>query len=235
MDLLRKSLRGGGGAAGAFGRLDARDVLVVEGSYDHVETVLDLLGLKHECVSVKRLEKTRLEGRRVLLINCSSEAPSLGTVERVRRFVEQGGYLLTTDWGIENVLRRAFPDYLKPIQRRGRNVITPNEVISIKAVARARRHFLLSGTTLADGAKWWLEESSYPFEVLKPDEVDVLIDSDDLEKEYGSRAVAATFRYGKGRVFHMLGHFYQKEGNLKGTFSTQRLTANFVIAAIRRR
>jgi hypothetical protein len=234
MGLLRKSLRGGGGR-GLFGRLNRRDVLVVEGSYDHVETVLDLLGLQHERVNIKHLEKTRFERRKVILINCSSESPSLGTVERLRRFVEQGGYLLTTDWGIENVLRRAFPEYLKPIQKGGRNVITPNEVISIKAVPRAKRHFLLSGTTLADGAKWWLEESSYPFEILKPDEVELLIESEDLEEKYGTRAVAATFRYGKGRVFHMLGHFYQKEGNLKGTFSTQRLTANFLIAAIRHR
>jgi hypothetical protein len=33
----------------------------------------------------------------------------------------------------------------------------------------------------------------------------------------------------------MLGHFYQKEGNIKGTFSAQRLTANFILAAVRHR
>ena len=40
---------------------------------------------------------------------------------------------------------------------------------------------------------------------------------------------------GRGRVLHMLGHFYQQEGNLKGTFSAQRLIANFLLAAIRKR
>ncbi|MHC4859343.1 MAG: hypothetical protein ACYTDY_04550, partial [Planctomycetota bacterium] len=231
--LLRKSMRGNG--KGTFGRLKRSDVLVVEGSYDHVETILEPMGLRHEHVSVKRLERTKLDRRKVVMVNCSSEAPSTATVERIRRFVEHGGYLLTTDWAVENVLRRAFPEYVKPLRKGGRNVITPDEVILISSVAKRRRHFLLAGTTLAGGAKWWLEESSYPFVVLKPDEVEVLIESDDLERKYGVRAVAATFRYGKGRVFHMLGHFYQKEGNLKGTFSTQRLIANFVIAALRKK
>ena len=32
-----------------------------------------------------------------------------------------------------------------------------------------------------------------------------------------------------------LGHFFQKEGNLRGAFSTQRLIANFLMAAVRKR
>ena len=65
--------------------------------------------------------------------------------------------------------------------------------------------------------------------------VEVLIESEDLKKRYGSKHVAVTFRFGKGRVFHMLGHFFQKEGNLRGAFSAQRLIANFLIAAVRRK
>jgi hypothetical protein len=232
--LLRRSMRGGAGIKSALRSLERSEVLAVEGSYDHVESVLDLIGLRHERVSVKRLTRTKLDERKVLLVNCSSEAPSEGSLERIRRFVKNGGYLLTTDWAIENVVRRAFPGYLEPVKKGGRNVITPDEVVLISAVLKMKRHFLLAGTAFSGGAKWWLEESSYPFKVLKPDEVEVLIESDDLERRYGARAVAATFRYGKGRVFHMLGHFYQKEGNLKGTFSTQRLIANFIIAAIRK-
>ena len=104
-------------------------------------------------------------------------------------------------------------------------------------IARGKeKHFLLSGTSLerAD-AKWWLEESSYPFRVLKGGTVEVLIESEDLNRKYGTKAVAVTFKFGKGRVLHMLGHFFQKEGNIKGAFSAQRLVANFLIAAVRGR
>ena len=65
-------------------------------------------------------------------------------------------------------------------------------------------------------------------------DVEVLIESDDLKERYGVSSVAVTFRFGKGRVLHMLGHIYQMEGNLKGTFSTQRMMANFLLAALRK-
>ena len=71
--------------------------------------------------------------------------------------------------------------------------------------------------------------------MLKKGSVDVLLESDDLMQRDGASPVAVTFRFGEGRVLHLLGHFYQKEGNLRGTFSTQRLIANFLIAAVRRK
>lgn len=238
--ILLKSMKGRAGElAGILDQMGDRKILVVNGHYDKVETVLELLHVKHEEVSSRKLELTDLADRRVLILNCTNEKLSRGTLRRVRDFVAEGGYLLTTDWGIENVLKDAFEGYLEPVTdpvMKGRNVSTLNEVIHIHAAPDRRGHFLLAGTSLGEGeAMWWLEESTYPFVVKRPKDVEVLIESTDLKERYGSDAVAATFRFGKGRVLHMLGHFYQKEGNLKGTFSTQRLIANFLVAAVRRR
>jgi hypothetical protein len=44
-----------------------------------------------------------------------------------------------------------------------------------------------------------------------------------------SPAVAATFHYGRGRVLHTMGHYYQEAGNLAGTISAHRLALNFVL------
>lgn len=238
--ILLKSLKGrAGDFAGILDEMGTKKILVVNGHYDKVESVLELLKVKHEEVSSRRLELTDLSDRRVLILNCTNEKLDRGTLLRIREFVADGGYLLTTDWGIENVLKDAFAGYLEPVDdpmAKGRNITTLNEVIHIHAAKEKRGHFLLAGTSLDEGeAKWWLEESSYPFVVRRPNDVEVLIESTDLKKRYGSDAVAATFRFGKGRVLHMLGHFYQKEGNLKGTFSTQRLIANFLVAAVRHR
>jgi hypothetical protein len=234
-ELVRRSLEAGGGSSlGLLKKLSSREVLVVTGHYDKVETVLDLLNLDFEIVDVRRFERLSLSGRKVLFVNCSNEAPSRGAVEKIRKFVKGGGYLIGSDWAVENVHKYAFEGYIEPLTRRGRNVITPNEVIRIRAAPGQERHFLLTGTEIMKGtAKWWLEESSYPFRVLKPGVVQTLIESEDLQREYGARAVAVTFRYGQGRVLHMLGHFFQKEGNLRGAFSAQRLVANFLIAAVR--
>ena len=234
-DYLRNSMGGRGGMSGLLKRLSKDDLLVARGHYDKCEETLHLLKLPHDNVPMTRLDRTDLEGRKVLIVNCSNETLAKKTIERIRQFVKDGGYLLTTDWAVANVLEPAFPEYLRPLRRNGRKVITPDEVISIRGARGVKRNVIMKGTPIADGtAKWWLEESSFPFEVLKKNAVDVLIESDDLKERYGVSSVAVTFRFGKGRVLHMLGHIYQMEGNLKGAFSTQRMMANFLIAAIRK-
>ncbi len=235
--LLRRSFRSGeGGPLGILRRLSPGEVVVVEGQYDRVEEFLDLLDVSYEKVFVRAIERTRFEGRRVVFVNCGNEAPSAAGVKRLREFVERGGYLLGSDWAVENVMRRGFSEFVVPLEHRGRNVITPNEVIAIHAGEGGLGHFLLEGTALGRrDARWWLEESSYPFRIVNPSAVTSLIESNDLEREYGTSPVAATFRCGQGRVLHMLGHFWQKEGNLKGAFSAQRLIANFLISALRKR
>jgi hypothetical protein len=236
--LLSRSLssRGGGGSLGLLRSLGPGELLVVAGAYDRVEDILDLLGLPYDTVTVRDLDRASLRGRRVVFVNCSNEAPSPKANGRLRSYVEGGGYLLGTDWAVENVMKRAFPEYLAPLERRGRNSITRDETISIHACGEARGHFLVEGTALdRHDARWWLEESSYPFRILDPKRVTRLIESEELRQGYGSSEVAATFRCGDGRVLHMLGHFYQKEGNLKGAFSAQRLVANFLLSAIRKR
>lgn len=236
--LLSRSLRagGGGGSLGQLKSLSARELLVVSGTYDRVEVFLDMLGLEYETVDARKLDRVSLSGRRVVFVNCSNEpVPPKGN-EHLRKWVEGGGYLLGSDWAIENVMRKAFGEFILPLERRGRNVITPDETVSIHSCADGAGHFLLDGTTLARGdARWWLEESSFPFRIMDPKRVTSLIESADLEREYGNPSVAATFKCGSGRVLHMLGHFYQKEGNLKGAFSCQRLVANFLLAALRKK
>jgi FHA domain len=236
--LLRRSLSGRGASSMALLReLKAREVLVVKGQFDHVEVLLDMIDIKYDLVEVKRLERTSLAGRKVVFVNCTHLAPSLTAIRNLKEFVKAGGYLISSDWSIVNVIERAFPGYIAALVKPGNmKVLTPDEVIRISEVPGSGHHFLLNGTSIGrNRAKWWLEESSYPFSVLRPKDVDVLIDSDDLDRKYGVRPVAVTFRFGRGRVMHMLGHFFQQEGNLQGTFSAQRLIANFLIAAIKGR
>ncbi|MHC4820415.1 MAG: hypothetical protein ACYTDX_01685, partial [Planctomycetota bacterium] len=36
-------------------------------------------------------------------------------------------------------------------------------------------------------------------------------------------------QHGKGKVLHLLGHAWQKQGNLKGTYGMQRIVLNFLL------
>ena len=79
-------------------------------------------------------------------------------------------------------------------------------------------------------ARWWLEQASFDIEPLRKRRSTVLIESPDLEDLFGRNpAVAVTFKYGRGRVLHVMGHYYQEAGNLAGTVSAQRLALNFVL------
>jgi pSer/pThr/pTyr-binding forkhead associated (FHA) protein len=235
VDLLRRSLSGRGSDSMAVLReLKQHELLVVKGQYDHGEDLLDMLEMKYQFTEIRGLDRTSFAGRKVVFFNCTNLSPTPEAVKKIEQFVRRGGYLISSDWAVSTLLERAFPGYIEPLMKAGRKVLTPDEVIRISQSPSAGRHFLLTGMAIGrNEAKWWLEESSYPFRVLKEEEVEVLIESDDLDREYGTRPVAVTFCYGKGRVLHMMGHFFQEEGNLKGTFSAQRLVANFLIAAVR--
>jgi hypothetical protein len=66
--------------------------------------------------------------------------------------------------------------------------------------------------------------------VGRKDAVTVLIECPMLSDTFNrSSAVAATFHYGRGRVLHTMGHYFQEAGNLVGTMAAHRLALNFVL------
>ncbi len=205
---------------------------VLRGEYDQCESVLDRLELEHDALLPGELELAAPgQEIRAIFYNCTSKPLSEAALDRIEGFVRNGGYLFTTDWGLENVLERRFSQYVRTLRDRGRVIMTDDETISFQA---ATKHPLLRG--LPGGAKtsrWWLEDSSILIDVVAPQAVDVLIRSKELKSRYGSDVVAVTFKHGKGRVVHVLGHFFQKEGNLRGTVAMQRILLNFLYQALR--
>jgi hypothetical protein len=180
---------------------------VVEGSYDHVERVLDALELPYQRVSPVRLEEIPLRPEQLLAVNCPGSI-SRAALERVRRFVEAGGSLFTTDWALRHVIEPAFPGMLAYNER-----ATADDVVRIE-VRQHDNPFLTGVMDGRDDPQWWLEGSSYPIRVLSP-AVSVLITSRELEENCGEAAVAVTFPWGKGEVFHMISHYYLQRTELR--------------------
>lgn len=183
----------------ALQQVQSSDIVVVRGTYDHVEWVLEALGLPFVGVEPHRLPEIQLRREQLLVVNCPGH---LGPVDRVRHFVEAGGSLFTTDWALRYVLEPAFPGLVAYNDRP-----TGDAVVRVE-VADHDNPFLRGVMEQGDDPLWWLEGSSYPIRVLDPNRVQVLIRSAELRDRWGEAAVAVTFHFGEGEVFHMVSHYY---------------------------
>ena len=187
--------------AAEFEELGQSEVIVSEGVHDYIEQVFNGIGLKHNLINPQQFEKIDLDPDKIIFINCPGNVTSKG-LRNLVTFVEKGGFLFTTDWALRHVIEPGFPGYIKYNNRP-----TNDEVVRVDILAE-EDPFLQSLIGPNDDPQWWLEGSSYPIEILNQKEVDILIKSKEIEKKYGESAVFVTFDYGKGKVYHMISHFY---------------------------
>ena len=185
----------------ALESMDEADILVVEGIHDHIQQVLDLAGTRFALVTPASLSAAELRQDQVMFINCGAKFDRIG-LSKIAKFVEDGGFLFTTDWALRDVLEPAFPGYVEYNQCR-----TGDEVVRVEIHAEDDP-FLRTLIGPEDDPQWWLEGSSYPIRILNRTEVDVIISSKELGSLYGEPAVFVTFPVGDGRVYHMISHFY---------------------------
>ncbi len=202
--------------AEALARVQAADIVVVPGSYDHVELVLGALDLPHTTIAAAQLGRANLRPEQLLVINCPGHLDSDG-LRVVERFVGAGGSLFTTDWALSHVIEPAFPGVLA---YNGRP--TADDVVRVEVCAHDNP-FLKGVLDAHDDPVWWLEGSSYPIRILDPSRVEVLLTSRELGDKYGEAPVAVVFRHGKGEVFHMISHYFLQRTELRD--ARQRGTA----------
>ena len=187
--------------AAEFEELGQSEVIVSKGVHDYIEQVFNGIGLKHNLINTQQFEKIDLDPDKIIFINCPGNVSSKG-LRNLVTFVEKGGFLFTTDWALRHVIEPGFPGYI-----RYNNRPTNDEVVRVDILAE-EDPFLQSLIGPNDDPQWWLEGSSYPIEILNHKEVDILIKSKEIEKKYGESAVFVTFDYGKGKIYHMISHFY---------------------------
>jgi len=194
----------------ALDAVERSDIVVVADIYDHVEWVLDALDLPFTTVGTASVGRLALRPDQLLVINCPGHIGRRG-VAAVRRFVEAGGSLFTTDWALRHVIEPAFP-----------GLVAFNGRPTVDAVVRVEitdhdNPFLKGVMEEGDDPVWWLEASSYPIRVLDPGSVDVLLRSTELADQWGEAPVAIAFRHGDagGEVFHMISHYFLQRTELR--------------------
>ncbi len=187
--------------AAALEDVEASDIVVVRGCFDHVEHVLTALDTPHTAIEPRQLVGVELRPEQLLVVNCPGDV-GRAAVTQIRDFVGAGGSLFTTDWALRSVVEPCFPGVISYNERP-----TRDDVVRIE-IAEHDNPFLRGVMDAADDPQWWLEGSSYPVKVEDPDRVKVLIKSRELGERYGEEAVAVIFEHGAGEVFHMVSHYY---------------------------
>lgn len=225
------------GALGRGARRDALpsegELLVVDGSYDHMEKVLRVLHIPYVLKEPYEVVRSRnLSRYKIIFWNCGDPMPPVlmsKFLPRLRRWVQDGGYLFSTDWGIAQVVAPGFGEYIGTSGTSG--AFSKDLVLHVEPTPAGTRHELMEGV-FPRGARgqWWLERAAYDIIVRDKRRVDVLVVAPYLESTMRrDPAVAVTFKHGRGRVLHVLGHYFQEAGNLAGTIASQRLALNFVM------
>ncbi|MFX1551452.1 MAG: hypothetical protein ACFFB9_13975 [Promethearchaeota archaeon] len=91
-------------------------IIIVAGAYDKIELVLNLIKVPYILIQPHDVSQIELSSEQILIINCPGQVHE-DVLPKIKEFVNNGGFLFTTDWVLLNILEKIFPRYLKYNQR----------------------------------------------------------------------------------------------------------------------
>ena len=178
----------------------ALDVVVLQSRGDHIEDLLEELGIEHRLTRAAQVEKSDLHSFAVFVANCTGEIQK-NDIERLQWFVRVGGYLFCSCWALHHTIEKVYPGMIRKLPTRAEvldNVVSspcPTDSPYLNNVFRpwSRSIYVLFGSHL--------------IEVLHPERVEVLIDSPQAATRWGGGNMAAWFPAGHGVILDSANHF----------------------------
>ncbi|MHA1146959.1 MAG: hypothetical protein ACTSR8_01815 [Promethearchaeota archaeon] len=223
-------------------------MLFIDGKFEKAKKISEhIYAAKRDLIKTRNLSNvlnTNLEQYDVVLIGCPGNDIPTAAHPKIKEYVNNGGWLITTDWALRSIIEYIFPGYLRWNEKR-----TGDEVVACQIVAP--HHPFLEGVvseisqskwqkqstkTKAEEFRWWLENRSFPIQVLSP-AVRVLISSQELQYKWGESAVLVEFDYGNrgGKIIHMISHAVLQKGGKKGQYASALILTNILDEAVSKR
>ncbi len=215
-------------------------ILAVSGKFEKPKKVIQhMYAAEKRVIRPADVMKTDLNQYDVLLIGCpGSEIPS-GAYPKIKDFVVgHGGWLLTTDWAIRSIVEYNFPGFIRWNEKRTDDVVVSCQIMEpnhpfldglLGEITQSKWQKETVKGTKKDEFRWWLENRSFPIEILS-DSVHVLIASWEIKDKWGEAPVLVYFDYGQagGRVIHMISHTHLQKGGKKGKFASALIMTNIL-------
>lgn len=176
------------------------DVIVLESRGDHMELLLQRLGIAHRRTRASAVPHCGLHQEALFFSNCTGELEA-GDVEPLAWFVRVGGMLFGSCWALEETIVRIHPGVV-------RRFATREQVMDdVRATAVEPESPYLRGVFPAGTTPIYHLEGAFLIEVLDPERTEVLIDSPDAAERHGCGNLAAWFRSGHGVILDSVNHF----------------------------
>jgi hypothetical protein len=183
-------------------------ILNVMGKYDKAELVLSSMKIRFDSVYPWNVHKKNLSKYRIILINCPGQLPNRD-LRKIKKAVKNGTWLFTTDWAVKYALPVITPGFVDADGKTGNRLYAITKILKEHPFCK----YLIPEGSIA---KWWVF-FSYPIKILNSSEVKVIMRSEVLGDDFGNDALAVTYKYEKGRVIHVIGHFYQQFSDSDGS------------------
>jgi len=222
-------------------------ILAVEGRFEKPKKVIEnMYAAEKRTIKPNQIMKYDLGLYDIVLIGCPGNQIPEAAHPRIQVFVQNGGWLITTDWALVSIVEKLFPGYIRWNNQKTGDVVVACQLADpthpfldgVKS-EMTREKWIKKATknTSEDEFRWWLETKSYPIRVLNPVEVNVLIYSRELKYKWGEGAVLCYFDVGKlgGRVIHIISHTHLQKGGEKGKFVSALILTNILDEKISRK
>ncbi|MFX1430741.1 MAG: hypothetical protein ACFFCY_11320 [Promethearchaeota archaeon] len=215
-------------------------ILAVNGRYEKPKKVIENMyaSLKN-VIREKEIMKENLSQYDVVLIGCPGSDIPHAAYPKVKDFVMNGGWLITTDWAIQSIIENIFPGFIRWNRAKTADAVVACQVINpnhpfldgvLSEIQQNKWQKQTAKDTKKNEFRWWLETRSFPIQILNPQAVRVLIASWEIQNKWGESPVLVEFDYGKmgGRVIHMISHTHLQKGGAKGKYASALILTNIL-------
>ena len=215
-------------------------ILAVNGRYEKPKKVIEhMYASLKKVINEKEVIKEDLSRYDVVLIGCPGNALPHASHPKIRDFVVNGGWLMTTDWALRSIIENIFPGFIRWNRAKTADVVVACQILEpshpfldgvLSEIQQSKWQKQSGKNTKKNEFRWWLETKSFPIQVMNHQSVKVLINSWELQNKWGESPVLVEFDYGKkgGKVIHMISHTHLQKGGAKGKYASALILTNIL-------
>ncbi|HEC36894.1 MAG TPA: hypothetical protein ENI29_01575 [bacterium] len=215
-------------------------ILAVNGRYEKPKKVIGhMYAFLKKVINEKEVIKENLSRYDVILIGCPGNALPHASHPKIRDFVINGGWLMTTDWAIRSIIENIFPGFIRWNRAKTADAVVACQILEpnhpfldgvLSEIQQSKWQKQSAKNTKKNEFRWWLETKSFPIQVMNHQAVRVLISSWELQNKWGESPVLVEFDYGKmgGKVIHMISHTHLQKGGAKGKYASALILTNIL-------